>query len=363
MCIAILNSPNVTFPKSLIQNCWDNNRDGGGMIWTTDGINQLNIFKEVKNFQTFYNKYVEIRKQSPLSNIVLHFRISTSGGVNETNTHPFAVNKDLAFVHNGIISELNGINANKSDTNLFNEQYLRKLPSDFIYNDAILLLIKKFIGSSKLLFLNNLNEYTIVNENLGVRDTEFDGCWFSNSTYKKVNYTDFGGQKIYNTANYPKPKFDGKWSDKTIVWDKDLKSHTRYGIPHSYSEISKKWNPIGHNKYLSETQTWEVGGVESLWSKELNNWVSLKWVDNYNKESAKQSKEWAKDKNVKSASVYYPKAVNGESYYSIDDNSTEDYYKTDNSMQKRFDYLNSKEVTTLTTAEWSELEELKWWCI
>jgi predicted glutamine amidotransferase len=218
MCIAILNSPNVTFPKSLIKNCWDNNRDGGGMIWSDDSINQLHIFKEVKSFETFYNKYVEIRKGFPNSNVVLHFRISTSGGVNETNCHPFQVNKDIAFVHNGIISELNGIDAKRSDTNLFNEMYLRKLPSDFLYNEAIIMLIKKFIGSSKLIFLNAYNEYTIVNENLGQRDDEYEGCWFSNATYKKVNYVDYGGKKVYSNAkpikqtivHYPKvePKAD-----------------------------------------------------------------------------------------------------------------------------------------------------------
>lgn len=218
MCIAILNSPNVTFPKSLIKNCWDNNRDGGGMIWSDESINQLHIFKEVRSFEVFYNKYVEIRKDFPKSNVVLHFRISTSGGVNETNCHPFQVNKELAFVHNGVISELNGIDAKKSDTNLFNETYLRKLPSDFLYNDAIIMLIKKFIGSSKLIFLNAYNEYTIVNEQLGKRDEEYDGCWFSNSTYKKVNYVDYGGTKVYNKpttmVHYPKvvnnPKIEEK---------------------------------------------------------------------------------------------------------------------------------------------------------
>jgi hypothetical protein len=200
MCIAILNSPNITFSEDIIRNCWNNNRDGGGMIWSDVKTNQLHIYKEIKSFQSFFNKYLEVRRSNPKSNVVLHFRISTSGGVNETNCHPFQVNKDLAFVHNGVISELNGIDAKKSDTNLFNEIYLRKLPSDFIYNDAILMLIKKFIGSSKLIFLNAYNEYTIVNEQNGQRDAEFEGCWFSNATYKKVNYVDYGGKKVYNNA-------------------------------------------------------------------------------------------------------------------------------------------------------------------
>lgn len=361
MCIAILNSPNVTFPKSLIQNCWDNNRDGGGMIWTENNINQLNIFKEVKNFQTFYNKYVEIRKTCPQSNIVLHFRISTSGGVNETNTHPFAVNKDLAFVHNGIISELNGIDAKRSDTNLFNEQYLRKLPSDFIYSEAILALIKKFIGSSKLLFLNNLNEYTIINENLGVRDALYDGCWFSNSTYKKVDYTDFGGQRVYNKT-WNTPKFVDRYSDKTVIWNSQKSQWEKYGIAQEWNNSSQRWNPKGDNKYDATTKIWNVGGVDAYWDKDYKNWVAIEWKEAKTKEPAKLIKvdNWAKDKNVKrkSASVYYPKIED-----SLDLSGEFDDYPTDKQMQTRYDFLRNKDVSSLTTTEWHELEELKWWCV
>ena len=267
MCIAILNSPNVTFNESTIRNCWNNNRDGGGMIWTDVTTNQLYIYKEIKSFQSFYNKYLEIRKQNPQSNVVLHFRISTSGGVNETNCHPFQVNKDLAFVHNGVISELNGIDAKRSDTNLFNETYLRKLPSDFIYNDAILGLIKRFIGSSKLIFLNAYNEYTIVNEQLGKRDAEFEGCWFSNETYKKVSYVDYGGTKVYNNA---KPKY--RWDAKSS-WDKP-----------------------------------------------------------------------------KQTQIVYPPIV-------------EDVYEEFDIYQERFNELKKKDIATMTTSEWEEMENLKWYCI
>jgi hypothetical protein len=268
MCIAILNSPNVTFTQELIRNCWNNNKDGGGMIWTDVKSNQLYIHKEVQSFQNFYNKYLEIRKENPQSNVVLHFRISTSGGVNETNCHPFQVNKDLAFVHNGIISELNGIDAKKSDTNLFNETYLRKLPSDFIYNDAILKLIQKFIGSSKLVFLNAYNEYTIINESLGKRDDEFDGCWFSNSTYKKIDYVDYGGTKVYHNAKHnAKPKY--RWNAQSS-WD--MPKQTQIVYPPIVDDVYEEFDV-----YQDRFNELKKRDVTSLSITEWEEMENLKW--------------------------------------------------------------------------------------
>ncbi len=205
MCIAILNTPNVTFPKSVIRTCWENNGDGAGLIWTNTKHKTLHTFKELDSVEAYYAKYIEVRRKHPKSKVVLHFRISTSGGVNLHNTHPFSVNKNLAFVHNGVISELNGIDANRSDTNLFNLRVLQNLPAGFERNEAIASLIAKYIGHSKLIFLNALNEHTIINPSLGKTDPTYTGCWFSNSTYKPSAYYDYGGKQIAKGSTYKAP--------------------------------------------------------------------------------------------------------------------------------------------------------------
>lgn len=273
MCIAILNSPNITFNESLLRNCWNNNKDGAGMIWSDVKTNQLHIYKEIQSFKAFYNKYVEVRKHHPKSNVVLHFRISTSGGINETNCHPFQVNKDLAFVHNGVISELNGIDAKRSDTNLFNETYLRKLPSDFLYNEAIVMLIKKFIGSSKLVFLNAYNEYTIVNEQNGKRDAEFEGCWFSNETYKKVTYVDYGGTKVYNNGKkyYSDKKYS--WNDST-KWEMPKKSYPPIVDDYVDSDDDYKQFEDDLQKRYDELKAKDIASMTIAEWDELEN---LKW--------------------------------------------------------------------------------------
>jgi hypothetical protein len=69
----------------------------------------------------------------------------------------------------------------QSDTSMFNDTILKRLPSDFIRNTGICDLIEESIGTSKLVFLDNKGQYLISNENLG----HWDGnVWYSNDSYR-----------------------------------------------------------------------------------------------------------------------------------------------------------------------------------
>jgi len=193
MCIAILNPSGVTLKKKVLKTCWDNNKDGAGMLYLQNGV--LTAYKEMDKFDNFYDHYAMVRKNYKDSQVVIHFRISTHGKVDLENCHPFMVNEDWGFVHNGIITNAER-HVDYSDTNMFNRNVLRKLPSDWIHNDAMYELVCGYIGSSKLLFLNKDNEAYIVNEDWGVWDL---GCWFSNKTYKESRYFDYGGKSILKT--------------------------------------------------------------------------------------------------------------------------------------------------------------------
>lgn len=224
MCIAILNTKGITLKKKLLGNCWDNNYDGAGFMYT-DG-EKIVVHKELNNFNAYYDAYVKARRDFPKSNMVLHFRISTHGGVTKANAHPFLVNKQLGFVHNGIISGME--NSTKySDTYMFNKNILKPLPSDFIKYDDIVDVIEDAIGSyNKLIFLGHDNEYVIVNEAAGYWD---NGCWFSNKSYTySSGYVDRGGVKTYvgkPTAKHVSNRFNN-WDDmeeyypkKTTKWE------------------------------------------------------------------------------------------------------------------------------------------------
>lgn len=225
MCIAILNTKQTTLKKQVLKNCWENNGDGAGMLYI-DNDNKLQVFKEMKDFNTFYNKYIDVRSKYGKRNIVLHFRISTHGKINETNCHPFLVNDNLGFVHNGMIYDV-PTSTEFSDTYMFNESILKNFKDGFEYNETILDMLDSFIGmGSKLVFLNDNNDYFIVNEQAGHWNL---GCWFSNSSYQQVNdWYDFGGiKKSKASAKKATPTFDRSfhWTSNKEYYVVDEQSH------------------------------------------------------------------------------------------------------------------------------------------
>lgn len=216
MCIAILNTKGK-LSKETFNTCWGNNPDGAGIAWAEDGV--VHTYKEMKSPKAIYKKYSEVRKRLPNNNMLIHFRIATHGRVNETNCHPFKVNNKLAFVHNGMIDG-NGLTKSTefSDTYLFNQLFLQKLPKDFINNDAILNLMSEYIGYSKLIFLDAKDNWAIVNENLG----EWDGDnWYSNDSYiaDRVKTCSVGKTNYYdNYEDWYDVNASGKVGDEHVEY-------------------------------------------------------------------------------------------------------------------------------------------------
>lgn len=194
MCICILNTKKAgRLPKSHIKNSWDNNDMGSGLLWTDKG--KLNVFKTYE-YDEYIDKYNELRDNKDIGNIVLHFRIATSGYKGEHNLHPFLVNDNLGFVHNGVIK---GLGNNKfSDTYEFNDM-LKKFNHDFTNCEMTKFFISEYIGYSKLVFLSADDKHTIINEELG---KWVDGNWYSNDSYKQYNdFKYYGNTKVYNNAS------------------------------------------------------------------------------------------------------------------------------------------------------------------
>lgn len=189
MCIAILNTKKAgRLPKSHIKNSWDNNEMGSGLLWSEGG--KLQVFKTYV-YDDYIEKYNELRDNKDIGNIVLHFRIATSGYNGEQNLHPFLVNDNLGFVHNGVIKGLG--NKDFSDTYEFNDM-LRKFKHDFINCEMTRYFISEYITFSKLIFLSADDKYTIINEEFGKWT---DGNWYSNDSYKQYNdYSYYGNTKV-----------------------------------------------------------------------------------------------------------------------------------------------------------------------
>jgi len=210
MCIAILNTKKAgRLPKKQIQNSWDNNDMGAGLLWNKG--NKLSVFKSY-DYDDYLEKYNELRDDKSIGNIVLHFRIATSGYNGEHNLHPFLTNDNLGFVHNGVIKGLG--NKSFSDTYEFNDM-LKKFSHNFLNCDMTKYFISEYIGYSKLVFLDNKDKYTIINEELGKWSS---GNWYSNDSYKEYKpYVYYGNQKVAKGADKT-VDFSVKWDDMD-VWD------------------------------------------------------------------------------------------------------------------------------------------------
>jgi predicted glutamine amidotransferase len=184
MCIAILNlSEKVS--KSNFKNSLQANRDGFGLAWVNS--QGIQVWKSMSlDVNKLYKKYESVYDSQRLGDILLHFRISTGGGVNIENTHPFHINKDLIFCHNGMIKGFG--NSKENDTRQFGREILADIPENMLYyNPAIQELIEHRIGYSKLIFLNSSGETKIYGEDLGI--WEEDGNWYSNDSY--LDYQDY----------------------------------------------------------------------------------------------------------------------------------------------------------------------------
>ena len=209
MCIAILNKKQSVLEKETLRNCWIANQDGAGMLYVKEG--QMVIFKELKSFDRFYKQYLKAKEVTPFD-MILHFRITTHGNTDLKNCHPFLVNSKLGFAHNGILDV--DADKDKSDTRVFNETVLRNLPRTFYKNQAILFLLDEFCSGSKLVFLDNKGYSAIVNEGDGETDNE--GNWYSNSSYK--------GRYVYcgsgNSYDYDYTTSSGK-ADDVLYWGYD----------------------------------------------------------------------------------------------------------------------------------------------
>lgn len=179
MCIAIAKPKDVIVPEEYLMESFAYNPDGAGFMYAED--NELFITKGLMTYEDFWKAW-EPHQDKPAA---IHFRIRTHGATDKENTHPFQVGKNLGFIHNGIISNVDTKpDPSKSDTYHFNKLFLEqfyKRDSRFPYKDHFKDMIERYIGHSKLVFLNNKGHLTIANEKLGRWDEE---VWYSNTSYK-----------------------------------------------------------------------------------------------------------------------------------------------------------------------------------
>lgn len=208
MCVAIVNNNGLISEQTFID-CDAGNHDGAGLAWVENG--KLETYQCMEDVKSFYEIYKCVREVST-SPVLIHFRYATSGKVDEDNTHPFSVNDELCFIHNGVMHEVDIINKNYSDTWHFNEM-LKSMPGGFLESEGIRDLIRVFIGSDKLAFLDSKGNLTIINEQLGAYDDS--GNWFSNTFYLPYD-DDYTGEEDKELWEYEQAQ---QWKEQQALLD------------------------------------------------------------------------------------------------------------------------------------------------
>ena len=213
MCIIVTKNKGVDLPKkAILRNCFENNPDGAGIMYTKN--NKVIINKGYMSFESLWDRIKALKKEIDVKNtpIVFHFRIGTSGGYNPGNTHPFPLttqnNKllqlkttaDVGIAHNGIISTYEDRkNANLSDTQLFIKKFLHpiyKLDNTFYHNKDILEIIKT-VTTSKFAILSKNSELILIGDFI-----EKNGIYYSNTSYQERTLKFTNTPTYYNYKNF-----------------------------------------------------------------------------------------------------------------------------------------------------------------
>ena len=202
MCIIIYKPVNIRLYDTTIKNCFENNSDGAGFAYVEN--EQIYVQKGFFNIETFQEAY----EPHKLKQALLHFRIKTHGNLEATNCHPLHISEQLVFAHNGIIYQVPK-DEEKSDSVLFNELILQNLIRVFgtqiIFDKTIQTLIKAYVYSSRLVFLDNKGQVHITNEKEGKWVSD---CWFSNNSWQKA-------KPIYIPPSRPIPQNQQTYGQQT----------------------------------------------------------------------------------------------------------------------------------------------------
>ena len=196
MCIiAIKPKGKKMFDENTIRTMFENNFDGAGFMYYDNNLHKVVIDKGYMTCESLINAL----KQHDFTNtnLILHFRIGTSGLRDKLNCHPYPIYAknslkcvcDIAMAHNGILKDYTPYRyVDVNDTQLFIEYALKPLSKGFINNKDIKHLIGEIIGNNnKLAFLDSDNKVTMINHFI-----EDNGYYYSNNSYKpkKIRQTD-----------------------------------------------------------------------------------------------------------------------------------------------------------------------------
>lgn len=177
MCLIVF-APNIetaVIRKSVLKRGFEGNSHGCGFAYVENG--QLQLLKAFWTFESFYRAYLNVKNRIQRGPMLIHFRYATRGIHNKRNSQPIFINRNLVMAHNGTFHDLDFDNCNISDSVRLADN-LGKMGMSFPltrpYREILQALCGEYIN--KLVFLDNLGRWDIINPNLG---SWRKGAWYS----------------------------------------------------------------------------------------------------------------------------------------------------------------------------------------
>lgn len=221
MCVIVAMPPKKTISKKILENCYEHNNDGYGIMAAIDG--KLETVKRIGDFKQFMSDF----KQFPKNSVrIIHFRYKTHGDITAENCHPFFINENLALMHNGII-DCDIVDANMSDTHNFTKYEVKPLIDalpDLWKQEYFVKLMERLAKGSKLMFLDNEGHTTATNIDMWHKE---QGIWFSNKNSLTPVYR--SSSVGYQGSSQYASMYDRGWDYENEMGDsgywKDLVEH------------------------------------------------------------------------------------------------------------------------------------------
>jgi len=266
MCIIAYKPLNVAFPEeAILENCFDNNDDGAGFMYSFQGAVHIH-----KGYETFEKFMAALNKARAITGdkvpYVMHFRIATQG-YEKCMTHPFPLSSEMknlkrlhykcniGVAHNGILDITSDGAKTYSDTMKFITDYLSNIIQSFEWykNKRTKKLIEYLIDGSRLAILDRNNHCEL----MGKGWEEKDGVHYSNHTYAYKKYTGYASSPAF----YGRAWWD--YDDDCLVWDKDKRAYVRKSTLKSSGTTAPKKTEEKKEKPL-DTDPWRNYWYESM---------------------------------------------------------------------------------------------------
>lgn len=258
MCTACVFPINTGLTEDEFENCWNSNEDGGGFSYIDEG-GKLVIFKslDLDELKKLWKEHHT--KHSPYSPFLLHFRAASAGLITTDNCHPFSPNPKVAFIHNGTIHKMPN-DKERSDTRIFSEDYLTKLPHNFLNNPTIMVMMAEYLGTNKIAFLGTDGETLVTNKSQWVTHND---ALFSNTFYKikrtRTSNSDPTGMAMnFTGCGYTPPK------QSTSIVHKPTTYHGQVccdGCLLIVDKINDKWD---HQRQMCRDCSNEVNDIAKM---------------------------------------------------------------------------------------------------